>query len=124
MSYVIRRRREIRIWILSGCRGRYKAAERQGTEMNEIVCSVVVPVYNEEEVIGETYRRLSEVMKSTGEPYEIIFVNDGSRDSTAALARAICSTDSNVKLIDFSRNFVTRRQLLRAWILHAGRRWW
>lgn len=73
--------------------------------MNEIVCSVVVPVYNEEEVIGETYRRLSEVMKSTGEPYEIIFVNDGSRDSTAALARAICSTDSNVKLIDFSRNF-------------------
>ncbi|MBO5417560.1 MAG: glycosyltransferase family 2 protein [Clostridia bacterium] len=70
-----------------------------------VVCSVVVPVFNEEEVINETYKRLTEVMQSTGESYEIIFVNDGSRDKTALLAREICKNDSNVKLIDFSRNF-------------------
>jgi dolichol-phosphate mannosyltransferase len=70
-----------------------------------VVCSVVVPVFNEEEVINETYKRLTEVMQSTGESYEIIFVNDGSRDKTAVLAREICKNDSNVKLIDFSRNF-------------------
>ncbi len=70
-----------------------------------VVCSVVVPVYNEEEVINVTYKRLTEVMQSTGESYEIIFVNDGSRDKTAMMAREICKNDSNVKLIDFSRNF-------------------
>ena len=70
-----------------------------------VVCSVVVPVFNEEEVINETYKRLTEVMQSTGESYEIIFVNDGSRDKTALMAREICNKDSNVKLIDFSRNF-------------------
>jgi dolichol-phosphate mannosyltransferase len=70
-----------------------------------VVCSVVVPVFNEEEVINETYKRLTEVMQSTGESYEIIFVNDGSRDKTVILAREICKNDANVKLIDFSRNF-------------------
>lgn len=74
-------------------------------ENGKIVCSVVVPVYNEEEVILESYRRLSEVMRGTGEPYEIIFVNDGSRDKTALLARGLCEKDPCVKLIDFSRNF-------------------
>jgi dolichol-phosphate mannosyltransferase len=70
-----------------------------------VVCSVIVPVFNEEEVINETYKRLTEVMQSTGESYEIIFVNDGSRDKTALMAREICMKDANVKLIDFSRNF-------------------
>ena len=70
-----------------------------------VVCSVIVPVFNEEEVINETYKRLTEVMQSTGESYEIIFVNDGSRDKTVLMAREICMKDTNVKLIDFSRNF-------------------
>lgn len=74
--------------------------------MNEnIVCSVVVPVYNEEEVLHETYKRLTTVMEGTGESYEIIFVNDGSRDKTRDMAVAICTQDPRVKLIDFSRNF-------------------
>ena len=47
---------------------------------NDIVCSVIVPLYNEEEVILETYKRLKKVMDSINDPYEIIFVNDGSRD--------------------------------------------
>jgi dolichol-phosphate mannosyltransferase len=67
--------------------------------------SIVVPLYNEELVIGETYKRLKEVMDSTNESYEIIFVNDGSQDKTAQLAKEICSKDENIKFINFSRNF-------------------
>ncbi|MFC5704365.1 glycosyltransferase family 2 protein [Cohnella faecalis] len=67
--------------------------------------SVVVPMYNEEEVIETTYRRLSDVLESLGETYEIIFVNDGSRDRTADIVHGICASDSRVKLVDFSRNF-------------------
>jgi len=70
-----------------------------------IVYSVVVPVYNEEQVVLETYGRLKKIMDSLKGPYEIIFVNDGSRDKTALIANEICETDKNVKLIDFSRNF-------------------
>ena len=67
--------------------------------------SIIVPLYNEELVIRETYRRLKKVMDSTEEPYEIIFVNDGSGDNTAKMAREICSNDKNIKLLSFSRNF-------------------
>jgi dolichol-phosphate mannosyltransferase len=67
--------------------------------------SVIVPMYNEEEVIDHTYGRLKEVMDSAGEPYELIFVNDGSRDGTVAKTSLIAGADPNVRLIDFSRNF-------------------
>jgi Glycosyltransferases involved in cell wall biogenesis len=67
--------------------------------------SIVVPVYNEEEVIEETYRRLTEVMESTKESYEIIFINDGSRDRTLELADLICKKDNRIRVINFSRNF-------------------
>lgn len=70
-----------------------------------IVCSVIVPVYNEEAVILETYKRLKGVMDSIKDPYEIIFVNDGSRDKTVPILHEICKKDRNIKLIDFSRNF-------------------
>lgn len=67
--------------------------------------SIVVPMYNEEEVIMETYKRLKGVMDETGHKYELIFVNDGSHDKTRDMAAAICYKDKNVKLIDFARNF-------------------
>jgi len=67
--------------------------------------SVVVPAFNEQEVIAETYKRLTKVMTDMAEPYEIIFVNDGSRDNTAQLIAEFCSSDSSVRLINFSRNF-------------------
>ncbi len=70
-----------------------------------IVCSVVVPLYNEEEVIGESYKRLTAVMEGEDISYELIMVNDGSRDRTEELARAICTADKRVKLINFARNF-------------------
>jgi len=67
--------------------------------------SVIVPVYNEELVIDRMYKRLTEVLSGRDFRYEIILVNDGSRDRTIDLAREICEKDPNVKLISFSRNF-------------------
>lgn len=67
--------------------------------------SVIIPAYNEEEVIAESYRRLTDVMKKSGGEYELIFVNDGSRDKTADILKEIASKDSAVKILDFSRNF-------------------
>ena len=72
---------------------------------NNVVCSVVIPVYNEEEVVNECYSRIKKVMDSTNEKYEVIFVNDGSKDNTRQMLKEICRVDGNVKLIDFSRNF-------------------
>ncbi len=67
--------------------------------------SVVVPLYNEEAVIEEMYKRLTKVLGTCTEGYEIIIVNDGSKDRTLDLARDICGQDKRVKLISFSRNF-------------------
>jgi len=72
---------------------------------NRITCSVVVPVYNEELVISETYKRLKGVMDYTKEGYEIIFVNDGSIDTTRYKIENICKKDENIILLNFSRNF-------------------
>ena len=69
------------------------------------VYSVVIPAYNEQEVIGETYRRLTGVMTGLGEPYELVFVNDGSKDETASIIAEICKLDSSVRLVNFTRNF-------------------
>lgn len=71
----------------------------------KIIYSIIVPLYNEEFVIDESYRRLKEVMDSTKESYEIVFINDGSKDRTREKAEYICNKDENIKLINFSRNF-------------------
>lgn len=66
--------------------------------------SVVIPVYNEQEVLPLSYVRIKKVMDTLGE-YELIFVNDGSRDSTPDLLRELAAKDSAVRVIGFSRNF-------------------
>ncbi|NLP30039.1 MAG: glycosyltransferase family 2 protein, partial [Clostridiales bacterium] len=73
--------------------------------MSATVCSIVIPMYNEEEVIKETYYRLKRVMDQSTESYELIFVNDGSRDRSADIIAELARTDKNIRLIDFSRNF-------------------
>ena len=74
---------------------------------SKIMYSIVIPLFNEELVVNETYKRVRTVMDSTGEPYEIIFVNDGSRDGTLGKVREIAKMDRNICLISFSRNFGT-----------------
>ncbi|NOU98152.1 glycosyltransferase [Paenibacillus sp. LMG 31456] len=67
--------------------------------------SIIVPVFNEESVIYKTYRRLKQVMEPIGEAYELLFVNDGSRDNTASLLSSYSERDETVKLINFSRHY-------------------
>ena len=68
--------------------------------------SIVVPVYNEESVLPEFYRRTVSVMESIPEgAFEIIFVNDGSEDETPSIIKKLHQNDKRVKLISFSRNF-------------------
>ncbi len=67
--------------------------------------SLIVPSFNEEENIKNTAAELSRVMQDTGESYEIIFVDDGSKDGTFKEISACSATDSHVKGICFSRNF-------------------
>lgn len=71
----------------------------------DIRYSIVIPVYNEEAVISQTYQRLKQVMDLTKDPYELIFVNDGSCDHTTAMIKGFREQDDAVKLITFSRNF-------------------
>ena len=67
--------------------------------------SIVVPLYNEEEVIGELKQRLTAVLDKCTQSFEVILVNDGSIDNTLSLARDICRDDPRFKLVSFSRNF-------------------
>ena len=67
--------------------------------------SVIIPCYNEELVVNETYNRLSEVVRQTNMDYELLFVNDGSKDKTYSLLQQLASEDPCVKIVNFSRNF-------------------
>src|SRR5690349_16110209 len=67
--------------------------------------SVIVPAYNEEEVLPEFHRRLSKVMDSLPNTWEVIYVNDGSADSTLSLLEGLARNDPHVGVIDLSRNF-------------------
>ncbi len=69
------------------------------------VYSIVAPVYNEEEILPEFYRRVRDVMISTGEAWEVIIVNDGSRDNSLSIMEKIASEDANVRIVNFARNF-------------------
>lgn len=67
--------------------------------------SVVIPIYNEEEGIPELYRRLSAACASVTDDYELIFVNDGSRDASVDLLRTVCKDDERAFYINLSRTF-------------------
>ena len=70
-----------------------------------IELSVITPVYKAEECLEELYRRLVAVLERTGEPFEIVMVNDGSPDDSWRLIRELASRDTRVKGINLSRNF-------------------
>ncbi len=68
--------------------------------------SIIVPCYNEEAVISESYSRLKKVLNQMNDfQSEIIFVNDGSTDRTAEIVSKIATNDIRVKILHFSRNF-------------------
>lgn len=73
--------------------------------MEEKLISIVVPMYYEEQVAEECYKRLTRVATEHELNYELIFVNDGSTDNTLNILKDLASVDKHVKVISFSRNF-------------------
>lgn len=67
--------------------------------------SIVAPIYNEEGNIQVLYDRICQVMDSTGESWELVTVNDGSRDRSLELLEELAKKDSRIKVVNFARNF-------------------
>lgn len=84
--------------------------------------AVIVPCYNEEAVLRESYRRTKAALALLPNPAEIIYVNDGSRDRTRALLDEIAAGDPSVKVIHFSRNF-GHQPAVTAGIHHCDADW-
>ncbi len=69
------------------------------------IYSIIAPVFNEEETLPHFYQRIVAVMEQEAEPFEVIFVNDGSRDGSLQLMRDLHQRDPRIRVIEFSRNF-------------------
>lgn len=67
--------------------------------------SVVAPVFNEEAILHELYRRLTAVLDGAGLDWELVLVNDGSRDRSLEIMRELHAADGRVKVVNFARNF-------------------
>ena len=84
--------------------------------------SVVLPVYNEEPLVRPLYDALVAALRSTGQDWELVFVDDGSRDGTAAALAALAAADERVRVLTLSRNFGNQAALSRG--LAAARGEW
>ncbi|TCS76029.1 glycosyltransferase [Pectinatus cerevisiiphilus] len=67
--------------------------------------TILVPCYNEEAVLGQFYKRTTQVLSTLKEHFEILFINDGSNDHTLNIIKNFHKNDSRVSYIDLSRNF-------------------
>jgi glycosyltransferase involved in cell wall biosynthesis len=72
---------------------------------DKIIFSIVAPVFNESATLPEFYRRISETMQSLGEPWELVVIDDGSRDNSAEIMRDLACKDPHVRPVIFARNF-------------------
>jgi polyisoprenyl-phosphate glycosyltransferase len=80
-----------------------QAAEE--SEREQIMYSIIAPVFNEKETLPHFYARVVKVMEGLEEPFEFIFVNDGSQDGSYEYLRQLHQQDARVQVLDFSRNF-------------------
>jgi glycosyltransferase involved in cell wall biosynthesis len=69
------------------------------------VFSVVIPMFNEAEIVGTMHRRLTAVMRTLGAPWEAIYVNDGSTDASLRIVEVLRQADSHIAVVNLSRNF-------------------
>jgi len=83
------------------------------------VISIVIPVFNEEEVLPELYRRTRQAMEEVDEPWELILVDDGSQDRSAEIIAQLNHEDPRVKGLSFSRNFGFQ-EAVTAGLAHAA----
>ncbi len=75
------------------------------TEMSELKLTIVVPVYNEEEVLPEFHRRLARVLDDLTMQAEVVYVNDGSTDGSSNVIHQLQEKDDRIVMLDLSRNF-------------------
>ena len=73
--------------------------------MQRPALSLIIPVYNEEAILAELDRRLKAFLRETGESWEVVFVDDGSRDGTPDMLHDLAVSEPRYKVISFSRNF-------------------
>jgi glycosyltransferase involved in cell wall biosynthesis len=78
---------------------------RMSTEAHPVTYSVVVPLYNEQESVPQLYVKIIDVMDAIGDPFEIVFVDDGSRDGTLRQLSEIARDDARVLVVGLRRNF-------------------
>jgi polyisoprenyl-phosphate glycosyltransferase len=81
--------------------------------------SIVVPIFNEQETLGSLRQRITSAMGSTGENWEMVLVDDGSRDESPRILREFAREDSRVKVVILSRNF-GHQPAVTAGIRHAS----
>ncbi len=81
------------------------AAGLDGAQATQVGISVVVPVYNEEQSLRPLYDALTAALERLGQSYEIVFVDDGSRDGSFTTLKALHDQDARIRVIRFRRNF-------------------
>ncbi|HEY9526840.1 MAG TPA: glycosyltransferase family 2 protein [Anaerolineales bacterium] len=86
----------------------------------KITYSIIAPIYNELENIPELYRRVSDVMDSTGEPWELVLVDDGSTDGSTEVIRNLAKEDECVRPVIFARNFGHQIAITAGWDYARG----
>jgi polyisoprenyl-phosphate glycosyltransferase len=86
----------------------------------KITYSIIAPIYNELDNIPELYRRISEVMDSTHEPWELILVDDGSTDGSTDAIRKLAKEDDCVRAVIFARNFGHQIAITAGWDYARG----
>ena len=86
----------------------------------KITYSIIAPIYNELENIPELHRRVSEVMDSAGEPWELILVDDGSTDGSTEAIRSLAKEDKCVRAVIFARNFGHQIAITAGWDYARG----
>ncbi len=107
-----------RVVSIAACMG---SAAQSGAKGRRL--SVTIPCYNEEAGLGELHRRVTAACREViGEDYEIILVNDGSRDGTWEAIKALSETDTHILGVDLSRNFGHQAALTAALTLCSGER--
>jgi len=86
----------------------------------KITYSIIAPIYNEIENIPELYRRVTEVMQSAREPWELILVDDGSTDGSTEKIRELAKADKHVRPVIFARNFGHQVAITAGWDYARG----
>jgi glycosyltransferase involved in cell wall biosynthesis len=86
----------------------------------KITYSIIAPIFNEIDNLPELHRRVKEVMDSSGEPWELILVDDGSTDGSTEMIRELAQKDKNVHPVIFARNFGHQIAITAGWDYARG----